>query len=191
MKTKLLGVVAAGVLVLTVSTAKATTYTVESTIFPSVTTSCPFPKVPDTCAVNAANWLSFSGRPGPITGTVSIDDGLLTGIDLSLVTWVPGHVIPFTYSPRSILSFINPDEWNVVTQDCYVACLNKDVLSLSDNYGLLTATYAFSDDDPEVPDLFFSGATGTIDAPLPAALPLFATGLAGLGLLGWRRRRFQ
>jgi hypothetical protein len=25
--------------------------------------------------------------------------------------------------------------------------------------------------------------------PLPAALPLFATGLVGLGLLGWRRKR--
>jgi hypothetical protein len=25
--------------------------------------------------------------------------------------------------------------------------------------------------------------------PLPAALPMFATGLAGLGLLGWRKRR--
>ena len=32
----------------------------------------------------------------------------------------------------------------------------------------------------------------TVDAaatPLPAALPLFATGLGGLGLLGWRRKR--
>jgi hypothetical protein len=32
----------------------------------------------------------------------------------------------------------------------------------------------------------------TIDVtatPLPAALPLFATGLGGLGLLGWRRKR--
>jgi hypothetical protein len=26
-------------------------------------------------------------------------------------------------------------------------------------------------------------------APLPAALPLFATGLGALGLLGWRRKR--
>lgn len=25
--------------------------------------------------------------------------------------------------------------------------------------------------------------------PLPAALPLFATGLGGLGLFGWRRKR--
>jgi hypothetical protein len=27
------------------------------------------------------------------------------------------------------------------------------------------------------------------DTPLPAALPLFATGIGGLGLLGWRRKR--
>jgi hypothetical protein len=34
-------------------------------------------------------------------------------------------------------------------------------------------------------DLSFTAATAT---PLPAALPLFATGIGGLGLLGWRRR---
>jgi hypothetical protein len=32
--------------------------------------------------------------------------------------------------------------------------------------------------------------TATVSAvPLPAALPLFATGLVGLGLLGWRRKK--
>ena len=29
----------------------------------------------------------------------------------------------------------------------------------------------------------------TPPTPLPAALPLFATGLGALGLLGWRRKR--
>jgi hypothetical protein len=31
--------------------------------------------------------------------------------------------------------------------------------------------------------------TGVAETPLPAALPLFATGLGGLGLLGWRRKK--
>jgi hypothetical protein len=31
--------------------------------------------------------------------------------------------------------------------------------------------------------------TGGAATPLPAALPLFAGGLGGLGLLGWRRKR--
>jgi hypothetical protein len=32
-------------------------------------------------------------------------------------------------------------------------------------------------------------ARESASTPLPAALPLFATGLGGLGLLGWRRKR--
>jgi hypothetical protein len=38
----------------------------------------------------------------------------------------------------------------------------------------------------------FDSVSGTISpaaTPLPAALPLFATGIGGLGLLGWRRKR--
>jgi PEP-CTERM motif len=37
-------------------------------------------------------------------------------------------------------------------------------------------------------DLSVSG-TGINATPLPAALPLFASGLGALGLLGWRRKR--
>jgi hypothetical protein len=36
---------------------------------------------------------------------------------------------------------------------------------------------------------FDFGSPETTATPLPATLPLFATGLGGLGLLGWRRKR--
>ena len=36
---------------------------------------------------------------------------------------------------------------------------------------------------------FIPGDNDLPGVPLPAALPLFATGLGGLGLLGWRRKR--
>ena len=37
-------------------------------------------------------------------------------------------------------------------------------------------------------DIYNNGGTVT-ETPIPAALPLFATGLGALGLLGWRRKR--
>jgi hypothetical protein len=66
--------------------------------------------------------------------------------------------------------------------------------------------YAISDLDPYLQQVNGSFATGVVTTfaadhlefppditnattPLPAALPLFATGLGALGLLGWRRKR--
>lgn len=51
----------------------------------------------------------------------------------------------------------------------------------------------FTIDLPNANDFTFDFSPGLIPpasgTPLPAALPLFATGLGGLGLLGWRRKR--
>ena len=62
-----------------------------------------------------------------------------------------------------------------------------------------TVVYAFFDDGGAGPDRDFDDMVVRIqisdlptslgNAPLPAALPLFATGLGALGLLGWRRKR--
>jgi hypothetical protein len=38
-------------------------------------------------------------------------------------------------------------------------------------------------------DLAVSARSDATETPLPATLPLFATGLGALGLLGWRRKR--
>jgi hypothetical protein len=63
-----------------------------------------------------------------------------------------------------------------------------------------TVAYAFFDDGGAGPDSDFDDIVLRITAsdpagggpgptPIPAALPLFATGLGALGLLGWRRKR--
>jgi hypothetical protein len=42
----------------------------------------------------------------------------------------------------------------------------------------------------ETANVFYDSLNITVaQTPLPAALPLFATGLGALGLLGWRRKR--
>ena len=71
--------------------------------------------------------------------------------------------------------------------------------TFSDTADLLIASLAAPFAMGEVFDITLgAGATvsftGTTEltpaaAPLPAALPLFATGLGALGLLGWRRKR--
>jgi hypothetical protein len=60
----------------------------------------------------------------------------------------------------------------------------------------VTLSGSFSLTIPSVPEnadgtFTYTSPLGNVftNTPLPAALPLFATGLGGLGLLGWRRKR--
>jgi hypothetical protein len=54
-------------------------------------------------------------------------------------------------------------------------------------FGILALTQT---QDGQTFDAIFDNLSVTVNqTPLPAALPLFASGLGGLGLLGWRRKR--
>jgi hypothetical protein len=57
----------------------------------------------------------------------------------------------------------------------------------SGEYGAVTGNTGFGCCSSETGGAFTVSEIGA--TPLPAALPLFATGLGGLGLLGWRRKR--
>jgi hypothetical protein len=76
--------------------------------------------------------------------------------------------------------------------------LNTDTFqNIDDPLGIGTTTINGINDLDQLVGFYVNGDDNTIGllanpastTPLPAALPLFATGIGGLGLLGWRRKR--
>ena len=71
-------------------------------------------------------------------------------------------------------------------------CLSSNVNSCQPPTPLIfiaTGPGVFGEAFPGANLVEIATAAATTATPLPAALPLFATGLGALGLLGWRRKR--
>jgi choice-of-anchor A domain-containing protein len=67
-----------------------------------------------------------------------------------------------------------------------------DILAPNDALSLVNANLdgrVFGGDSSDMQIVSGDTINGPVATPLPAALPLFATGLGGLGLFGWRRKR--
>jgi hypothetical protein len=75
---------------------------------------------------------------------------------------------------------LNPVNFSFSSDDSYVS-FNADGLTF--NQVILSD---LNQGNFEVDNFSYVAGAAT---PIPAALPLFATGLSGLGLLGWRRKR--
>ena len=135
--------------------------------------------------------------PGTITATAVADPKIPPN---------PGNLAPRSCSLRSSGSTIMPSQWAISA--------TPPPASTVSFYNTTTGTYTFLDDPAasfhngvEITQItginnlgdisgFYTDANGTFHSffaapatPLPATLPLFATGLGGLGLLGWRRKR--
>ena len=142
---------------------------------------------------------SFASPATSLTGTLTVDATLatVTAADLVVGT-IPDHfniVISTTAlaAPNSYQVEVNNDVPDQLSIDL-------DNLSLTTG-GAITAGSVFPTCPPATPECIIIGfgelagsLTGAIapevaETPLPAALPLFATGLGAMGLFGWRRKR--
>jgi hypothetical protein len=119
------------------------------------------------------------GAAGIFLGIQRFSNGNSTDLPTGLVfdfSWslngIPQPTVQTTENTAGV-SFVLADSTDVVTQIQFAATLED----------------ALPNQDPPY-TIYDVGATAEYNPlPLPAALPLFATGLGAMGLLGWRRKR--
>jgi hypothetical protein len=150
----------------------------------------------------ASTVLGATGAASAATITVSWTQNV-GGSTRTLV----GPIVSFIIMPSSrTVDFVQPIDTlgPIISQDVPTGTLvhELDITETSSSSSDITTLAfqsvqftSFSTTPPllnQTDDVSFSYATETTTittTPLPAALPLFATGLGALGLLGWRRKR--
>jgi hypothetical protein len=135
-----------------------------------------------------------------VTGTLTIDTvaGTVTVADLDYsVTSPPDYTnIVSQFQNASVGYLVRVADGSTGTVDLLTIVLDDNGTSLVGYEGGAIVLAHFLSGCTAIASVFqCSGVsadlgTGALTAtPLPAALPLFATGIGGLGLLGWRRKR--
>jgi hypothetical protein len=138
--------------------------------------------------VQSANTVQFGSTLDPANSMVS-----LTGT--ALTATATGLFFNFGATDNSLLEFFTPPGTgnNLQFCDATTPCTNQNgAQSFSDIVYVFVAPGLGSTSGSSPQGLAtteIAAAAAPAATPLPAALPLFATGLGGLGLLGWRRKR--
>jgi hypothetical protein len=166
---------------------------------------------------NNSTWYYGTANDGSTAGTFGkISFSGTTATLTQLLSGVPAHGLtfdPFTgdiifssanqvqqFDPTTglVVSTVTTNMGDAFDQSAvdgqghlFVASNNGDLLAIDyDITGLIgTGTSAEKFLAGSLDDIAPLSGIGSITTPLPSALPLFATGLGALGLLGWRRKR--
>jgi hypothetical protein len=172
---------------------------------PLVAASTPFtsPINYNDTALNTIPGFFASDTPAAPTPGTCISVACLTN-PLSLSGFAQATVFRFTFmeSTTEIFSVTHDDGVSLFvagteTTTCTIANCPGDLLPTSAAVPQIVGSPTSVTIGSGTFDLWFAevnGLPGVLEAtstvvPLPSALPLFATGLVGLGLLGWRRKK--
>ena len=174
MKKLLLGILAVSSLMLAIPSANAATITYD-------------------VSFSATNFSPASAPVDPVKGsfTITFDptqsfSDSTTGITLDSLNISLGSTLGFSYTPGSRILEVGGIQNNV-----------GGVGTGTDDFALVIPGFPNGPFVGGIEFFYNQGGSDTFDAlttsftttPLPAALPLFATGLGALGLFGWHRKR--
>jgi hypothetical protein len=202
MKTKLLGVVAVFVL-LGAAPVTATTYNYVSDLYTNVgiNPSIQNPAIYGTYMTGTA---TFTGDTSHFTGTIWLSSGQVADMALTsgTITATYFDIFPlqdyFRFEDGAIKEWLLHAGTNPFSEPTPGYQLYSQGMLINEG-----TSFASTTGFDNVQSWFPSGTTyasrnqsvtsawtmETVETPLPATLPLFATGLGALGLLGWRRKR--
>jgi hypothetical protein len=129
---------------------------------------------------------TYSSSGDPTTGA-PLDTTFNLSIVLNGNLTLIGSWTLSSFTPELISAVLNsPISWNCTVCSVSGIQLSESPDNFSANYDYMNGeTFTFQDLTPVT-----CGPLGCTPAtPIPAAFPLFATGLGALGLLRWRRKR--
>jgi hypothetical protein len=96
------------------------------------------------------------------------------------------YSINTTTGATTLVGSPNIGYFDVVTEDGVIYAVTEDLKIYTLNQSNGAATFL---SNVSGTSSFFWGLAPDVVTPLPSALPLFATGLGAMGLIGWRRKR--
>jgi hypothetical protein len=161
--------------------AKADVYTYDvsfaigaDTVAGTIVTNC------DVCSLSPSDIMSYSFTINGGANISSTDNSMVTGSIASPLTATPTAIDFIPTNTDSSLNFTDNDTRNGLDFTTFSG-QDSQIMYISSPAAFFTLNI------PTTNTSFTIAQIAT--TPLPAALPLFATGLGALGLLGWRKKR--
>jgi len=128
----------------------------------------------------------LDGKPVGATDTMTFDSAK------SEVSFFVGQGFGPQFNPfEEFFAKTFDDAGNLLASFFFTPTTNELVQVLLTGSGIFSVEYGLTDGTGAfvLDDLSYTDAPDVAPIPLPAALPLLLSALAGLGLAGWRRRR--
>lgn len=140
---------------------------------------------------NGGAWLSNTSDPPVLVGSITwhFSGGLIDGAGTDIRLYDLGNAANETFNlalSTDGVSFTSIGNYNTTNTSFDIAGLFAGIF----NYVRVTNSSITSSADFDAAEGFYE-ASAVGQTPLPAALPLFATGLGAFGLIAYRRKRKQ